>query len=254
MAKKRVLVTGMSGLIGGAVRRQFEGQYTLSALNRSDVPGVTCYRADISDLEAIRPAFEGQDVVVHLAAKAGGHYTWEELEQVNVAGTYNVFEAARQAGVKRVVYASSGAAISGWEREEPYKALAEGRYEDAPDSWPMLTHETPTRPSGIYGASKVWGEALACHFTDSTDLSIICLRIGHVTKEDRPLSSRDFAVWCSQRDIARMVEQCVATPDALKYDIFYVVSDNKWGYRDMAHAREVLGFEPLDRAEDHRST
>ena len=252
MAQQHILVTGMSGLIGGVVRQQLEAQYTLSALNRSDVPGINTVQADISDLVAIRPAFEGQDIVVHLAAKAGERYTWEELQQVNVVGTYNVFEAARQAGVKRVVYASSGATISAWERQEPYKAIVEGRYQDAPASWPLLTHQTPTRPSGIYGASKVWGEALARHFTDTTDMSIICLRIGHVTKEDRPVSSRDFAVWCSQRDIARMVEQCVAAPNDLKFDIFYVVSDNKWGYRDMAHAGEMLGFAPLDKAEDHR--
>ena len=93
---------------------------------------------------------------------------------------------------------------------------------------------------------------MARHYTDTTDLSIICLRIGHVTKEDRPLSARDFAVWCSQRDIARMVESCVAAPADLKFDTFFVVSDNRWGYRDLSHAHEVLGFEPQDRAEDHR--
>ncbi len=252
MTRMKVLVTGMSGLIGGLVKERLAGTCELSAVNRSDVAGVTCHRADIADFQAIRPAFTGQDTVVHLAAKAGEQYTWEELQAVNVVGTYNVFEAAREAGVRRVIYASSGATVSGWEQEDPYRTVAEGRYDDAPASWPMLTHQTPTRPSGVYGASKVWGEALARHYTDTTDLSIICLRIGHVTKEDRPLSARDFAVWCSQRDIARMVESCVAAPADLKFDTFFVVSDNRWGYRDLSHAHEVLGFEPQDRAEDHR--
>lgn len=252
MTQKKVLITGMSGLIGGVVREQLAGRYELSALNRREVPGVTCYQADIADLEAIRPAFEGQEVVVHLAAKAGGRYTWEELQQTNVVGTYNVFEAARQAGVQRVIYASSGATISGWEREEPYKALVEARYEDVPDTWPMLTHESPTRPSGIYGASKVWGEALARHFADSGDLSIICLRIGAVNREDRPLQPRQYSVWCSQRDIAQMVELCIEATDSLRYDIFYVVSDNQWSYRDLSHAREVVGYEPRKSAEAYR--
>jgi nucleoside-diphosphate-sugar epimerase len=249
---QKILVTGMSGLIGGAVRRQLEGKYELSALNRSAVAGVRTFRADIADFEAIRPAFTGQDVVIHLAAKAGSNYSWEDIQQANLVGTYNVFEAARQAGVKRVVYASSGATISGWEQEFPYNALVEGRYDEAPESWRMLTYESPTRPNGIYGASKVWGEALARHFTDTTNLSIICLRIGQVNREDRPFQPRHFSIWCSQRDIAQMIEKCVTAPETVRYDIFYVVSNNKWGYRDISHAREVVGYEPQDAAENYR--
>ena len=84
MARKKLLITGMSGLIGGAVRRQLEGRYELSALNRRKVEGVVCHRADIADLGAILPAFEGVDVVVHLAANLWGD--WEELLQSNVIG------------------------------------------------------------------------------------------------------------------------------------------------------------------------
>lgn len=254
MAKERVLITGMSGLIGSAVRRQIEEKYELTALNRSrEVPGITTYLADIHDFEAISPAFEGQNYVVHLAASLGAGQTWEDYHRANIVGTYNVFEAARQAGVKRIVYASSGNAIAGWEQEEPYKALVEGRYDNVPASFPKVTHETQPRPVGLYGVTKAFGEALARHLTDTTDLSIICLRLGHVVKEDRPLSTRDFSLWCSQRDIARMIEHCIAAPDSVKFDIFYCVSNNKWAYRDMEHAKEVVGFEALDSAEDYRS-
>ena len=71
-----ILITGMSGLIGSAVRERLEPRARLTALNRSDVPGVTTVRADLFDLDAIRPAFEGRDTVIHLAAKAGDGYTW----------------------------------------------------------------------------------------------------------------------------------------------------------------------------------
>ena len=98
----KVLVTGMSGLIGKAVRKELESDYELSALNRSAVEGVACVRADISDMDAIRAAFEGIDQVVHLAAIAHGGPDWDQLLSFNVIGTYNVFEAARQAGVRRV--------------------------------------------------------------------------------------------------------------------------------------------------------
>jgi nucleoside-diphosphate-sugar epimerase len=249
---KRVLVTGMSGLIGGAVRKRLEGAYQLTALNRSPLPGVPTVQADIADFDAIRSAFDNQHTVVHLAARARGRDPWEHVRDPNLIGTYNVFEAARQAGVQRVIYASSGSTISGWEQVQPYRALVSGDYNKVNRPWPMITHETPTRPAGVYGATKVWGEALAWHFTDSSDLSILSLRIGLVNAEDRPTDARQFSVWCSQRDISQMVERCIEAPAELKYDIFYAVSRNKWGYRDISHAQEVVGYEPADEAESYR--
>jgi len=251
MPGPRVLITGMSGLIGSAVRKRLEGRYALRALNRGPVAGVECVRADIADVSAIAPAFVGVDVVVHLAAKVHRDPPWEAVLPHNIVGTYNVFEAARRAGVRRVIYASSGAAIGNWEREAPYSALAAGRYEGL-DSWPRLTHESPVRPAGLYGCGKVWGEALGRHYADDHGMSVICLRIGAVNREDRPLSARQFSVWCSQRDVAQMVERCIAAPESVRFDIFYAVSDNKWSYRDVGHAREVVGYLPQDRAEDHR--
>ena len=249
---KRILVTGMSGLIGGAVRQRLEGACELTALNRSLVPGVRTVQADIADFDAILPAFEGQDTVVHLAASARGRDPWERVRDPNLIGTYNVFEAARQARVSRVVFASSGSTISGWELVQPYRAIVNGDYESVQHPWPMITHETPVRPTGVYGATKVWGEALARQFTDSVELSIICLRIGLVNNQDRPTDSRQFSVWCSQRDISQMVERCIEAPPELQFDIFYALSRNKWGYRDISHARDVVGFEPKDEAEAYR--
>jgi len=116
----------------------------------------------------------------------------------------------------------------------------------------MLTHESPMRPNGLYGCSKVWGEALARHFADSTPMSMICLRIGHVSAGDRPVKPREFSVWCSRRDIAQAIERALTAPDTLRFDVFFITSENKWGYRDIEHARAVLGYVPEDRAEDYR--
>ena len=249
---RSILITGMSGLIGSAARRRLEPRAELAALNRSDVPGIATVRADLSDLDAIRPAFEGRDTVIHLAAKAGDGYTWEELRDTNVIGTRNVLEAARLAGCKRVVFASSGATVAGWEREEPYRAIAEGRYEDVPPDWVRIRHDMATRPSGPYASTKIWGEALGRHYADSVELSVIALRIGFVNAEDRPVAPRTFAVWCSQRDVVDAIERAVDLDESIRYDIFFIHSDNKWGYRDLSHPREVLGFSPQDAAEDHR--
>src|SRR5438067_10661491 len=238
-----VLVTGMSGLIGGALRRHLDpARYELRSLSRRAVDGVPSHRADIGDLDAIQPAFAGVDAVVHLAA-AVGQPSFDVVLRTNVVGTYNVFEAARRAGVSRVIFASSGATVSGWERDEPYRSLVAGNYDGLRD-WPVMTHETPLRPSGIYGASKIWGEALGRQYADAHGLSVLCVRIGRVRAEDRPREPREFAVYCSQRDVARMIERCLAAPPTVRFDIFFATSRNQWGYRDLDHARAVIGFEP----------
>ena len=210
----------MSGLIGGILRRHLEelGGYKLRALNRRRVEGVECVQADIADLEAIRPAFAGIDVVVHLAAFLGGD-NWDGQLSGNIIGTYNVYEAAREAGVKRVVFASSGAAVAGIQRVSPYNAIVAGRYSAVPEDFAKVTHEMAW-PSGIYGACKVWGEALGRHFTDAYGLSVLCVRIGRVNEENRPTNTADFSWYLSHRDLAQILRRCVDGPDDLKYGVF----------------------------------
>ena len=244
----------MSGLIGGLLRDHLErlGGYELSALNRRQVEGVPCLRADIADLEAIKPAFQGIDVVVHLAAYTGENIdSWEGNLSGNIVGAYNVYEAARLAGVKRVIFASSGSAIRGFSVVEPYKAISEGRYDDVPGEFPKITHEQ-VRPEGVYGAAKVWGEALGRHFSDAHGLSVLCVRIGAVREANKPINTREYSTYLSHRDIVQMLQKCIDAPDGLKYDIFFALSDNKWGYRDLDHPREVIGFVPQDSAEAFR--
>jgi nucleoside-diphosphate-sugar epimerase len=251
MAKTKVLITGMSGLIGGALHRHLEGRYELTALNRRAVPGVTCHQADIRDLEAIQPAFQGQDVVVHLAAMvaSGGDLGLQDMLDFNLKGTFNVFEAARRAGCKRVIFASSGATVAGYEKDEPWKSLAAGNYAAVKGGWPVLTHASPLRPRGLYGCSKAWGEDLARHFVDSSGLSIVCVRIGRVNEEDKASDVRTRSVWCSHRDICGLLEAAILAPPHVKYEIVFGVSNNRYSYRDMEHAHEVLGFVPQDSAD-----
>ena len=258
MGQKRVLVTGMSGLIGGIVQRELEDGYELRALNRSDVPGITCFQADIADMDAIQPAFEGVDTVLHLSAAVGAGISWEDALNTNIVGTYNAYEASRLAGVKRFIFASTvwvndvGIVVTEHEMGYPYYLIAQGRYYEAPKPWPMITHETPVRPVDLYASTKVWGEALGRSYSDTHGLSVICLRIGATTKEDRPITTRRWPIWCSQRDLAQIVRKCVEAPDSIRYDTFYAVSNNTWGFHDFQHARQMLGYQPQDNAEQHR--
>ena len=247
---KRILITGMSGLIGGLLRKHLEeaGGYRLRALNRRPIEGVDVCQADVADLNAIQPAFEDIDVVVHLAASLDLE-DWQSQLSSNLIGAYNVYEASRRAGVKRVVFASSGNTIRGFEREEPYRSISEGRYGDVPEHVESITHEQ-VRPQSIYGAAKVWGEAIGRVFSDDHGLSVLCVRIGLVTAEDRPAGPRAAAVYLSHRDIAEVLHRCIEAPADVSYGIFFATSNNRWGYRDLSHTREVLGFVPQDSAEE----
>jgi nucleoside-diphosphate-sugar epimerase len=247
----KILITGMSGLIGGAARLALAPHHELTAMNRSAVDGVVTHRVDLADFAGMRLAFEGQDVVVHLAAKAGEDYTWQELRDTNIEGTRHVFSAAVEAGVKRVVYASSGATVAGCEHDEPYKSLVEGRYDDLPQTWPNITVDMPVRPRGVYASTKVWGEALASHLADSSETSFISIRIGYVNAEDKPANARQRSVWCSQRDVVNAIVASVNAPDNLRCGTFFSNSRNRYGYRDLTHGKTLLGFEAMDSAEDH---
>ena len=178
-----------------------------------------------------------------------GSDSFEEQLPANIIGTYNVFEAARSAGVKRVVYASSGSTVRGVEHIYPYGEIAQGNYQNVKGPIPLITHQD-IRPGGVYGATKVWGEALARHFSDAYDMSMLCVRIGSVTKDNIPSDTRQKSIYLSHEDVCQILRLSIDAPSELKYDVFLATSNNRWSYRDLEHPRKVLGYEPLSSAED----
>ena len=249
MNKKKVLVTGASGRVGQVALSSLGDRYHLSALNRGHVPGVPCTQADIADLDAIIPAFEGIDAVLHLAAStmAGN---WESLLATNIVGVRNVYEAARIQGVKRVVNVSSGATILGYGLDSPYREVLAGEYEKLPEQWPLVNETWPIRPDSVYGASKAWGEALGRHYSDYQGLSIICVRLGAFLPDDTPDNPRSVAGYTSWEDAMRMFGLCIDAPEALRFDLFELVSDNRYRWRDNRHAKEVLGYESTRNSDE----
>ena len=111
--KKKVLITGASGTIGTITRKGLAHKYDFSGLNRSPVEGIPNLQASIANFDAIVPAFEGIDTVVHLAAYTDDIFEWEGIKEVNIGGTYNVYELSRRHGVKRIVFASTGGIMLG---------------------------------------------------------------------------------------------------------------------------------------------
>ena len=207
MAPKKVLITGVFGLIAGAVYQHLRTQpdrYDLYGLARRSqlserapkgadlgISEEKFILADLTDYNAIAQAVEGMDVVVQLAADPRPDASWESLLGSNIIGPRNVLEAARRAGVGRVVFASSIMVSWGYQQEDPYKAISEGRF-DAVDTGQVqvVTHEWPHRPTGLYPATKIWGEALARYYADVHNMSVPCLRIGWVNAEDHPRDER----------------------------------------------------------------
>jgi len=267
MAPKKVLITGVYGLIAGAVYRHLQAQpdrYDVYGLARRPqrserapqdeqmvVPEEKFILADLSNYSVVEQAVEGMDVVVQLAADPRPDASWESLLGSNIVGPRNVLEAAHRKGVERVVFASSIMVSWGYQQEDPYKAIAEGRFDEVEiDEIDMVTHEWAPRPTGLYPASKVWGEALARYYADVHHMSVPCLRIGWVNAEDHPRDERGGAIWCSVRDVVQLVERTIEAPEDLRFDIFYGVSNNRWSWVDIDHPREVLGYIPADSAEE----
>ncbi len=251
----KLLVTGLNGVVGRALRPALEERYELSALSRSGVDGLPAervFKADIQDIDSLRPAFEGIDVVLNLAADGGQGSPngmdagWESMLRNNIIGAYNVLEIAWQSGVSRVILASSGATSNGYEWEEPYKSLVSTDDVELPESWEMVNEFSEPKPISLYGVTKLFGEDLGRYYALTTPMSVINLRISSCTDEDKAAPGRARANWASYRDLQQLTIKCIEASADLKFDIFWATSDNAKLFRDNAHAKEILGYAPQD--------
>ncbi len=250
-----MLITGLNGVVGKVLRPVLEERYEICALSRSGVDGLPddrVFKADIADIDSLRPVFEGVDVVLNLAAdgglssEAGMAAGWDSMLRNNIVGAYNVLEVARQTGVSRVILASSGATSNGYELVEPYKSLVSEDDVEIPDSWEMITEFSEPKPVSLYGVTKLFGEDLGRYYALTTPLSVINLRISSCGPVDLAGPGRTQANWSSHRDLQQLTVKCIEAPADLKFDIFWATSDNRKLFRDNSHAKEVLGYAPQD--------
>jgi len=253
-AKKKVLITGASGLIGSITLSGLGHKYEFSALNRRPMDQVPCLQADIQDAQAILPAFVGIHSVLHLAAATYGlTEDWPTTMGVTVQGTLNVYEAARLAGVRRVVFMSSGCAQLGYECDEryPFDSLANGPDDDIPASWPMVDATWPVRPDSPYAVGKLFGENLGRLYADRHGISTLVIRLGAVLPQDRPILRRQYPGYLSQSDAVQMIDRCLSAPDDLRYEVFDAISENKYRWRSTDRSKAILGWQPTGCAEDY---
>jgi nucleoside-diphosphate-sugar epimerase len=252
VSKPNVLITGASGLIGRLTIAGLSEKYNFSALNRRPVAGIPCLQADINDAAAIKPAFAGMNMVLHLSANTTDVFDWGDTMATTVMGTLNVYQAAQEAGVQRVVFMSSGSTMCGWEWQDdlPYGKLAGGEYDQVSAPWPLLTQDDPPRPDSPYAVGKLFGEQCGRWFSDRYGMSVLCIRLGAVLDTDRPKLLRHFPGYLSQSDAVQMIDKCLAAPLSLKYDIFDAISENKYRWRDTSHAKQVLGWQPTGSSDN----
>jgi uronate dehydrogenase len=232
-AMKRILITGAAGKIGDTLRKGLRGSYPLirlldiAPLGSAEAGEELC-KADIRDIAALEKAMTGIDCVTHLAG-VPEEAAWETVLALNIEGCFNVFEAARRQGVKRVIFASSNHAV-GFHRRERF-----------------IDNTVQPRPDTRYGVSKVFGEALGRLYADKYGLSVACLRIGTFRTPDRPAEARQLLTWISHRDMVQLARRCIDHPN-YHFVTVYGVSNNLRSRWDNTNVK-FLGYRPEDDSE-----
>ncbi|WP_007024791.1 NAD-dependent epimerase/dehydratase family protein [Saccharomonospora iraqiensis] len=189
---------------------------------------------EITDIDALVTAFTGSDAVVHLAG-IPLEADWETVSRVNIDGTQAVLEAARRAGVPRVVLASSIHAVG-------YVAI--------PADGGTVPDDVPARPNTFYGVSKAAVEALGSLYHDRYGLEVVCLRIA--SRFARPRDERMLATWLSPADAVRLTDAALRAP-GIGFRVVWGVSANSRGY--LSHSGgAAIGYTPVDDAERYADT
>jgi NAD+ dependent glucose-6-phosphate dehydrogenase len=239
-----VLLTGAEGRVGQAILSDLSDEYDWRLLDRDPPTRDTDHEfvvADITDEEAVREAVEGVGAIVHLAGDPRPEAPWNSVLNNNIDGTRNVLEAAKDEGVEKVAFASSNHAVGNYETDERTPELYRPH-----DEYRLDGDEFP-RPSNLYGVSKATGEILGRYYHDEYGLSVVCVRIGNLTKNHPPKDyERGQAMWLSHRDCAHLFDRCLRAD--YDYEIVYGISDNDRKYYSIERAEEVLGYDPQDNS------
>jgi L-arabinose 1-dehydrogenase [NAD(P)+] len=245
----RIAVTGAAGSVGRQALKGLEG-YDVTPLTHREHDDIDGEVVEVAEPDSIGPALAGHDVVVHLAGNPSPEADWESVLHANIDGTRNVYEAAREHGIGRVVFASTNhvaqmQAIGDRTRPETMRADA-----------PTVRPEDPTRPDSYYAVSKVSGEALGSYYADRFDIEVVDLRIGWLLTEaelrerqddDDPEFARYArAMWLSPHDCRDVIEKA-ATADLPENPLTVnAVSRNGERYLSITETMRGLGYEPRD--------
>ena len=234
-APRTVLLTGAAGGLGTLMRDLLPPHgYDLRLFDvrpvEGDTGGSTVITADLSDRDALREAVHGVDAVLHLAG-ISLESTFDKILAANIQGTHNLYEAVREEGVRRVVFASSNHAVGFTPRP--------------PDGSGAVTAAVPHRPDTFYGLSKCFGEDLGALYWDRHGVETVAVRIGSCYAE--PPDVRALSTWLSPDDCGRLFHAALTAPD-VGHTVVYGSSANTRIWWDLSGAR-ALGYAPRDDSE-----
>lgn len=230
MTVHRLLLTGAAGGLGKVLRHELVGMADVIRLSSRSALGEAAPHeeivyCDLADAAAVDRLLEGVDAVVHMGGQSV-EAPWDVIIASNIVGLINLYEAARKAGTKRILFASSNHVIGMHPRTR------------------RLDHDSPARPDSRYGLSKAFGEDLAALYAYKHGIISMCIRIGSSFPE--PRNRRMLSTWMSYRDMVELIRVGL-TADYL-HEIVYGVSANKRSWWDNRNA-ERLGFKAQDDSE-----
>ena len=236
---KTVLITGATGSIGTKLRRHFSSQPSfdlrLLCLNKVSDPDV--FTADLAEYDkAWTEMFEGVNVVVHLAGDPYSTASWTSVQRNNIDLTLNVFRAAEEYAVKRLVFASSNWVMAGY------------RFENKA----QLTTSLPPWPINPYGCGKLFGERAGRDLSERTGMSFIALRIGYCQHVEGNVPGPHMEngvwgqrMWLSDRDLCHGVERAVVAEN-VSFAVLNLMSANPGMRWDIDTTRLTIGYQPQD--------
>jgi uronate dehydrogenase len=232
---RRLLLTGAAGGLGRELRKRLKPYCkTLRLSDHVDVApaadGEEVATVALEDRAAVRSLLADVDAVVHMGG-VSVEGPFDPILAANIAGVYNLYEAARVNGVKRVIFASSNH-VTGFYRQDE-----------------VIDAHDPVRPDGLYGISKAFGENLSRFYFDRYGIETACLRIG--SSFPVPRDRRMLATWMSYDDLERLVVSCLTAP-VVGHSIVFGMSANRTVWWDNVHARH-LGYVPQDSSEVFRA-
>lgn len=234
---RTILITGAAGNIGAKITAHFRQttDYDLRLLDRT--PGKDIVAADLGIWdEAWASRFTGVDTVIHLAGNPHGSASWASVKRDNIGATQHVLRAARNAKVRRVIFASTNQVMLGY------------RFATGP-----VTTDMPPAPLSPYGISKFACEEIGRAFTEETGIDFLALRIGYFQGgENRPGAHMSIgewgqSMWLSNRDMNQAMDKAIEAP-SFGFAVVNLESSNAGMRWDLEHTREVIGYIPLDSA------
>jgi uronate dehydrogenase len=231
LSHNRLLLTGAAGGLGQALRPRLKANCNILRSADRVAFGLAGEQeelvlADLADASAVMGMMQGVDAVVHMGG-VSTEAAFEPILQGNILGVYNLYEAARKQGVKRIVFASSNHVTGFYKQSETINA----------------SH--PPRPDSLYGVSKAFGEDLSRFYFDRYGIETACVRIGSSFPE--PKDRRMLATWLSFDDLHRLITACLTTP-VLGHSIIFGMSDNAVTWWDNSQANHI-GYKAQDSSD-----